>query len=266
MAEDRTLQKTAGASNGLSSEQLVSRRRRRRCNTLYFVLGMITAVLLIVLFFSTPLRNYLPGYLDVNKRAKLLESAMRIDSLEHENNLREAYLENMISIILDRVEPDSIRRFDSVISSIQDTLIASSEQEKAFVSRYAEQERFGLTALDAKTEGFQGISFYTPVKGELQPLSGEVGVKVVLARENPILAPQEGTVVSVDYLIGKGFQMVLQHGSDYLCVFSNLSAVMVDEGQPLKAGQVVGHASDWVGIKLWHRGKAVDPIALMSLE
>lgn len=251
-------------------DRLKSRRMNRRRNAFFFLSGMVAAVLLIILVFNTPLRNYLPGYLDVNKRALLMESAMRIDSLERENDLRSAYLENMTAILRGSAEPDTIRRFDSSVAIMNDTLLPASEREQAFVARYEEQERFGLNALYAN-EGYQGVSFLKPLKGKIaeptEDNATEAGTTVIeVSAKEPVLTPQEGTVVAVNFLIGQGYQLVLQHNNEYITIFTHLSTVMVDVGQSLKAGQVVGHGTEWVGIQLWHRGKTVDPVALMSLE
>jgi lipoprotein NlpD len=42
----------------------------------------LTAVLVVLIMTRTPLRSFLPGYLDVNKRTELVESILRLDSLE----------------------------------------------------------------------------------------------------------------------------------------------------------------------------------------
>ena len=43
-----------------------------------FILITLTSVMIIL----TPIRNYLPGYLDVEVRKEILENALRADSLE----------------------------------------------------------------------------------------------------------------------------------------------------------------------------------------
>ncbi len=271
MLEDPNSQAPEKATTDNAWTWLKPCRNQKRSNTLFFLLGMAAAVVIIILIFNTPLRNYLPGYLDVNKRAMLMESAMRIDSLVYENNLRSAYLENVKAVLNDRVESDSLQSFDSAVSIMQDTLLAPSARELAFAARYEEQERFGLTELGVDAEVHTTVNFLTPVKGKVIPPSNEDMVtsgitQVELTHEMPVLAPREGNVISLQYLIGSGYFMVIQHDNEYISQFTHLASVMVDLGQPLKAGQVIGHAKEWVGIQLWHRGKSADPIALMSLE
>ena len=246
--------------------------------TLYVLFGMLIAFAIILLIIATPLCVYLPGYLDVHKRAVVMDFAMRIDSLERECDLRLAYLDNMTNILRDRVKPDQIVPYDSAVTRIQDTLLTASERENEFVNRYAQQERFGLNALDEERNGRLSVVFLAPVKGTVaQRDYGEDAkpgaTRVALAGISTVLAPLEGDVVSVVTEVGGSYQIVLQHQLEYLTVYSHLKSVMVELGQHVKAGKVIGHAGSkkdttdcWVGLEVWHKGKSIDPELVMILE
>jgi len=231
---------------------------------------------MLYLVVHTPLRQYLPGYLDSNKRAAVEESSMRIDSLEAESRLRMIYLENMIDILKDRKTKQELVPFDSAVSIIQDTLLGASERERNFAASYEAQERFGLSVVDESQKGKQ-VRFLNPLKGKVITPSEAAdvtsGVDVKVERETPVMAPLDGTVVAVSFIFGKGYQVVLQHSGDYLTLFSNLTAPMVEAGEVVKCGHVVGHvggkglnASQMVNIQIWHKGAAVDPQSVMIFE
>lgn len=241
------------------------------------LLIMATALFALFIATTTPLRSYLPGYLDMNKRAVVVESAMRIDSIARESQQRAMYLENMISILSDKnIRNDRIERYDSVAGQIKDSILAASDREQEFVARYEEQERFGLNAVSKESQ-LSAVSFINVTKGKVvvpddpEDVDPLLGVRVVFSREMPVLSPLESTVVMARYIIGSGYEVVLQCANDYIAVLSHLSSVMVDEGRLLKAGQVVGHAgaqkemSDkWISIRIWHKGKPIDPTTLME--
>lgn len=231
---------------------------------------------MLYIIVHTPLRQYLPGYLDSNKRAAVEESSMRIDSLEAQSRLRMVYLENMINILSDRNSKQELVPFDSAVSIIQDTLLSASDRERSFAARYEAQERFGLSVVDDSQKGKQ-VRFLTPLKGEvLVPSAADeisVGVDVKVEKETPVLAPLDGTVISVALIVGKGYQVVLQHAGDYVTLFSQLSLCMVEVGDVVKLGRVVGHiggkspkSSQVVNIQVWHKGNAVDPQSVMIFE
>lgn len=248
-----------------------------RKRTLHVALGMLIAFAIILLILSTPLCVYLPGYLDVHKRALVMESAIRLDSLQQENDLRLAYLQNMMNIIRDRAKTDSLQTYDSTVTRIQDTLLTATEREERFVGNYEQQERFGLEALKEQKAGPQPVVFLAPVRGKIavpeQEEKASDVTKVELSGFSQILVPLEGTVVSVIYDMGNGYVVTMQHELDYITLYTHLSAVVVSVGQQLKAGRVLGYAGNakdpsnsWVGLQIWHKGKTVDPNSVMPIE
>ncbi len=246
--------------------------------TLYVIYGMLIAFAIIFLVLATPLHVLLPGYLDVRKRAVVMDCLMRIDSLEQECNLRVAYLENMTNILRDKVKANEILPYDSTVERIQDTLLSASEREMLFVDNYDQQERFGLNALENERNGRVTVVFIAPVKGKVVPRDYGDDVKpgatrVELAGLVPVLAPSDGTVISSTFLMGEGYQLAIQHSQDYITIYSHLRSTMVEAGQSVKAGKVIGHAGStnapsdcWMGLEVWHKGKSVDPASIMILE
>lgn len=240
-----------------------------------FVLAL-TAVLVVIVMTQTPLRSYLPGYLDVEKRTVIVETALRLDSLERESRLRSVYLQNLTDILSGRVQADSIVPYDSaVVVMFNDSLQAKSRREEEFVAQFEASERYSLNALMAGTAA-PGILFMVPVKGEL--VDSEEGedrddwfaefipeAVFRVRQETPVLAPLDGTVISVDFDFRGGYTLVLQHANDYVCVFSNLKLPLVSVGKVVKSGTVIGQAGAEEGVysrmrlRIWHRGRAVDP-------
>ena len=74
-----------------------------------FSLVAFTAFIIIM----TPIRNYLPGYLDVEVRKAIMQNAMRADSLERMIQIQDLYLRNVTEIISGEIRLDSIRQIDS---------------------------------------------------------------------------------------------------------------------------------------------------------
>lgn len=251
--------------------------KKLRTNIILYVFSVLaTALLLLALFVNTPLQNYLPGYLDSNKRALAMHNSIRIDSLVQENNMRAAYLENLIAILRDQPAGDALRSYDSTIVEFNDTLINATAREQEFRSHYEAQERFGLDVMHDVSQN-KPISFISPVRGEVRYPSDASqvtnGIRIVANREVPVLSPIEGTVVSVSLIVGQGYQVVLQHSSDYITIFNHLSSAIVEPGRILKQGSVVGHIGSepnlddrWIEMQVWHRGKAIDPAELLSFE
>ena len=78
-----------------------------------FFLIAVTAFIII----KTPIRNYLPGYLDVEVRKEIMQNALRADSLERMIEIQSLYLDNVAGIISGTMPLDSIRQIDSLASN-----------------------------------------------------------------------------------------------------------------------------------------------------
>lgn len=239
---------------------------------------LLTVLLVIIVMTRTPLRQYLPGYLDVTKRAEVMEAAMRLDSLSRENELRNVYLQQIIAVLDGEVKADSIAPFDSSLTSLQDTIIAKSQREEDFVNQYQHRERFGIDALDSKMQQ-QTMAWIVPVKGKVilsestEDDTESLVVKLAVEREVSVLSPVEGTIINQQFIIGQGWEQTLMAGNEYVIVLSHLSMVLGDIGRQVKAGTAISHvggqkdAEDrWMSIRIWHKGKPLDPASVIVVN
>lgn len=246
-----------------------------------FLSTVATALLVVVVMTQTPLRGYLPGYLDRQKRAQVVESAMKVDSLEHESLLRSLYLDNMLRVLRGEQTNTSLKSYDSTIVRIKDTLLAASERERNFVVRYEANEIFGLRSVERKTVH---APILVPVRGRiLPPLPGEdslanekvtgqgPSLRIGLDRETTVIAPFEGTVVSVRYVMSEGWEVMLLGRNDYLMQASRLTRAVVWQGREIKAGTALGQSGAqkgsydrWMRIRLWRHGYAIEPQSVIT--
>lgn len=265
--------------------QLINSRRNRllfsfpmsawTASLLVSVILLLTAVFVIFVMTRTPLRTFLPGYLDVEKRTELVETALRLDSLERASNLRSIYLQNLTDILSGRVQADTIARFDSAtVVRFDDSLRMSSPREQAFVSRMAEIEKYGLNTLIHSPSTPSLVLMHPLNIQDPELMTGEKGTSYLrysLHKETPVWAPLDGTVISVEYKIDGTAVIVMQHAGDLVSVLSNLSHPMAEQGRSYKAGAVIGQAGGdpeqlWVDYSLWNKGKTIDPRELMMPE
>ena len=243
---------------------------------LSLLLTFLTALLAILIVVQTPLRQYLPGYLDVTQRGEVVDLAMRLDSLEKENKLRAAYLSNMTAILQNtRSGADSIVEYDSTVVRFGDSLLMNaSAREKAFREAYEQRESFGINA---------ALGVENPTVAFLAPASGKVvedslglresrTVRLKLAKENAVMSPFAGVVVAVDLTLDSGYKVMVLHSDGYLVAIYHIAKPVCQAGDLVRAGTVLGHSGGqpdpddrWIDIQMWYNGLEVDPGNLISL-
>ena len=101
-----------------------------------FLLIAFTAFIII----KTPIRNYLPGYLDVEVRKEIMQNALRADSLERMIQIQSLYLNNVAGILSGTMPIDSIREIDSLARVNPDFEIPQTKEEKKFVKVFVEAD------------------------------------------------------------------------------------------------------------------------------
>lgn len=221
------------------------------------------AALIVVLIVFTPLRQLVPGTLKGDLRARYLEDALRLDSLESVVAANDAYINNIMAVLSphDSAAVASVSVPSSQPLASGDTLIHASEAERAFVRRYEDEERFNLSVLAPIAA--EGMLFNAPVGGTAyEAESSQSGARFRSGKLTAATAVYRGTVVGVCFSDGGvGRSVVVQHPNDFVTVYSGLDDVFVDRGDKVVAGQRIGHAAGGRAFlfELWHGGTALDP-------
>lgn len=232
-----------------------------------FALVSVTAFIII----KTPIRNYLPGYLDVEVRKEIVQNALRADSLERMLEIQHIYLENVARIIGGEVPLDSIRRIDSLARVDADFEIPRGEAEQAFVAQYEEEEKYSLTALNPNPVFTEQAFFYKPVDGVVsshyQTDIRHFGVDIAASPSESVLATLDGTVVYAGYDPQHGNVIQLQHRNGLVSIYKHNEALLKEPGDHVVAGEAIALVGNTgtlstgphLHFELWYKGVPVNP-------
>lgn len=66
------------------------------------------------------------------------------------------------------------------------------------------------------------------------------GIDLAAARGTPVLATMPGTVTVIVSVSGYGLHVVIDHGSGLSSLYGHLDTVLVENGEEVAAGQVIG--------------------------
>jgi len=231
-----------------------------------FILIALTSVIIIM----TPIRNYLPGYLDVEVRKEILLNSLRADSLEEKIQSQARYLENLTGILTGNINPEELQSPDSVSFVIADYNIPRGENESAFVNRFEEEEKYNLTALNPNTPQTD-LFFYKPINGVISspfnPEKQHFGVDLTSAPKNNVLSVLDGTVVYAGFDPRFGNVIVVQHSDDFLTFYKHNDILLKAAGDHVVAGEAIAIAGNTgelstgphLHFELWHKGMPVNP-------
>ena len=235
-----------------------------------FACFLIAVTALIII--TTPIRNYLPGYLDVEVRKEIVENALRADSLERMVAIHELYLSNVAGILSGTLPLDSIRQIDSLATNDENYEIPRSPSEEAFVKEFAEEEKYNLTVLaDPEKVPTDGVFFYKPVNGTMsahyEAAIRHYGVDLVAKERESVLATLDGTVVYAGFDSNQGNVIQLQHKNGFISVYKHNALLLKEVGDIVQAGEAIALVGNTgklstgphLHFELWYKGNPVNP-------
>lgn len=223
----------------------------------------------------TPLRNYLPGYMNSEIRTQVVNNALKVDSLIEVANRQSLYIMNIQDIFAGNIKADTIQSIDSLTSIRQDSLIDRSEREIAFRREYEEREKYNLSSIGQRSE-VAGVLFHRPTQGIITNTfdteKKHLGIDIAAQNGESVVATLDGTVIISTYTADTGYLIMIQHNQDLLSVYKHCSLLLKQQGETVKAGEAIALAgssgtlahSPHLHFELWRKGKAVNPETLIA--
>lgn len=245
-----------------------------KLNGLSVLLCACTVIFLTaaVIIAFTPLRNYLPGYINSDVRRQIVENALRADSLQQVLDRQNRYMMTVRDILSGRVKTDTVASLDSLTDARAEQLMERSREEEEFRRRYEEEERYNLTAVTGAHDA-AGMVFFRPLRAAVavpfNPVDKHFGVDLAAGPREGVMAALDGTVVLAAYIAGEGRVVMIQHAQNFLTVYRHCGGLMCASGDQVKGGDVIALTQDrkdadggshpFFHFELWHGGVPVDP-------
>lgn len=263
-------------NNETYEERLSFRLSRLNVFLLTVSISIILITLTIFIIAFTPIREYIPGYMDVNIPGQLYRLEQRADSLENALRTKDVYLQNIRNIIegkeifeLISPELESSINYDSIT-------IKSSPEDSILRAEYDQQTKYNLFFFE--TEGLydrelkiSDIVFFLPVEGiiinKFNLAEKHYGVDIATSNEAIIKSVLNGTVIFANWTTETGNTIAIQHSGNFISIYKHNSTLLQSIGSQVKAGDpiaVVGNSGELssgphLHFELWRKGTPVDP-------
>ena len=243
-----------------------------KLNGVSVLLSAVTVIFLItaVIIAFTPLKNYLPGYMNKEVREQVVTNALRADSLQWLMERQRMYIMNIQDIVSGSVKVDSVHSIDSLTVVRSEELMARTQAEDEFRKQYEESERYNLTSLD-NAQAITGLMFVRPTRGmlssEFDANKKHFGIDVAASPNESGLATLDGTVVLATSTADTGYLIQVQHAQNLVSVYKHCGILLKQVGDVVKAGEaiaLVGNTGEkttgpHLHFEIWNRGRALDP-------
>lgn len=251
----------------------VGTMRLTRLNLFTFV-GVVV-ILLVAIVYSlvayTDIRELIPGYPDAAMRQHIRANAMKLDSLEYEQSIRDQYFENLNRIIAGEA-PENFMNDTTGVVNQQEIVFHRSTNDALLRQQVEAEEQFRLNVLDDRGKlNIYNMHFFTPVAGmvtrEFNPVAGHFGIDLVAPPNEVVKATLEGTVIMSTWTLETGYVIQIQHGNELLSVYKHNAALFKSVGEKVVAGDaiaIVGNSGELttgphLHFELWHNRVPLNP-------
>jgi len=251
-----------------------------------FTLVGSSAILLVVItsyvIAYTPLREYIPGYMDSRLRRNALKNAIRIDSLNNRIRQNEEYIKSIKSIIPDlnqqkNQQPskdqqtqvlqkkDTVKKDDDKISEREQNLRNKVESESTFNLKNA------YSSDKNNSKEMSSILFFPPLKGVITKdyslIEKHFAIDIASDKSDAIKATLDGNVILAQWTMEDGYVIGIQHKNNFVSYYKHNSKLLKKTGEFVKAGEAIAIEGDsgeknntrHLHFELWLDGKPVNP-------
>lgn len=250
--------------------------RLKGFNLLWIIgaLGFILISLTFILVAYTSVRELIPGYPDSKLKREIVMNALKLDSLQHELDIRDKYFNNINNILAGREPLDySSPKKDSIKN--KNISFKKSTKDSLLRKQIEEEEQFNLLLnnkpINGSIQKLSQIHFFTPLRGVITNTfsseTGHFGVDIVAGPNEVIKSVLDGTVIMASWTIETGYVIQIQHENNLISVYKHNAELLKRTGNHVNAGEpiaIVGNSGELttgphLHFELWDNGRSVNP-------
>ncbi len=236
---------------------------------------VLTAILILCLFFFTPLKRLVPGYGDINDHPKFIELNKQFSNLEKELDIQEEYINGFKKMLSDGNKSPEI---ENILSQKHNEHQGHSHDNAEKTPENLNNKEIGMTINQPADLNLKHFHFTIPLKGSIsagyEAENKHFGVDILAPKNSPIKSITDGVVINSDWNLETGNTIAIQHKNNLITVFKHNSVLLKNEGDFVKSGEAIaiignsGTLSDGphMHFELWYDGRPLNPQEFFNFE
>lgn len=247
-----------------------------------FVLISLSTIFLILvtilLIAFTPLREYIPGYSSTALKKEAISLNYKTDSLQQVIALNEQYFESIKRVLKGDVKTVVFNK-DSIIKAaeldINKINLEPSKADSLLREKVDKEDKYNL--FESATSKVNFVLF-PPVTGTISEgynvKEKHFAVDIVVAKDTPVKATSDGTVILAEWTTQTGYVIIIDHGNGLISAYKHNASLTKTQGDLVKTGEVIAISGNTgelttgphLHFELWSDGYPIDPTAFIDFE
>ncbi|WP_262732454.1 M23 family metallopeptidase [Gaetbulibacter sp. NE] len=237
---------------------------------------LITGTILLIAF--TSLREYIPGYSSTALKKQATELNYKTDSLQQVIHMNERYFESIKKVLTGDVKTVDFNK-DSIIEAVNKDLndinLTPSKEDSLLREKVDKEDKYNLFESAISASNFV---LFPPVNGtiseEYNVKDKHYAVDIVVAKDTPVKATADGTVIFAEWTAETGYVVIIEHTYELISVYKHNASITKQQGDLVKAGEVIAMAGNTgqfttgphLHFELWNRGYPVNPTNFIDFK
>ena len=233
--------------------------------------------LTFIVIANTSIKEYIPGYPDIDNKRQLYNLNILADSLINDIEKKNRYIESFKNIFDDNPVEEHFSEtnienlhYDTITNrkSQNDSILRAEFETQSLHNLY-----FNETGQLSESNGssIKSFNFFTPLQGIITSrfnlIENHFGIDIITTHNEAIKATLEGTVVFSGWTLETGYIISLQHERNFISVYKHNSVLLKKEGDHVVAGEPIaisGQSGEFttgphLHFELWENGTPVNP-------
>jgi murein DD-endopeptidase MepM/ murein hydrolase activator NlpD len=239
-----------------------------------FVFSMLSALVLIsatiVLIAFTPLREYIPGYSSTALKKRATTLAYQTDSLQQKLIANEQYLASIKMVLTGDVKVEDLNKdsiFDAVQREMDEGQFLPTKEDSLLREKVQQEDKYNPLTENPMVN----FVLFPPATGSISedynPEEKHFAVDIVTAKNSPIKATADGTVIFAEWTAETGYVIIIKHNINLISVYKHNSSLIKQQGDLVKAGEVIATSGNTgelttgphLHFELWSDGYPINP-------
>ncbi|WP_298893600.1 M23 family metallopeptidase [uncultured Psychroserpens sp.] len=247
-----------------------------------FVILSLGTILLIAgtifLIAFTSLKEYIPGYSSTALKKQATVLNYKTDSLQQVINLNEQYYTSIKKVLTGDVSTVEFNR-DSIIDAStidpNDLDLVPTKEDSILRDLVDKEDKYNVFESNISSSNFV---LFPPVNGTISEgynlREKHFAVDVVVAKDTPVKATADGTVIFAEWTAETGYVVIIEHSYELISVYKHNASITKQQGDLVKSGEVIAMAGNTgelttgphLHFELWQKGYPVNPTQFIDFN
>ncbi|WP_298899857.1 M23 family metallopeptidase [uncultured Psychroserpens sp.] len=247
-----------------------------------FVILSLGTILLIAgtifLIAFTSLKEYIPGYSSTALKKQATVLNYKTDSLQQVIDLNEQYYMSIKKVLTGDVSTVEFNR-DSIIDAStidpNDLDLVPTKEDSILRDLVDKEDKYNVFESNISSSNFV---LFPPVNGTISEgynlREKHFAVDVVVAKDTPVKATADGTVIFAEWTAETGYVVIIEHSYELISVYKHNASITKQQGDLVKSGEVIAMAGNTgelttgphLHFELWQKGYPVNPTQFIDFN